>query len=101
GCAKYPRTPSIHSTSLSASRPPPTPPIDLNHRHPSHPNFHTMKIITKEEEAAHYSATVRGGLLGGVVGLAAGTGAVWLASKRFPGFKTLTLPFRVFLAVST
>jgi hypothetical protein len=60
-----------------------------------------MKIITKEEEAAHYSATVRGGLLGGVIGLAAGTGSVWLASKRFPAFRNLTLPFRVFLAVST
>jgi len=60
-----------------------------------------MKIITKEEEAAHYSATVRGGLLGGAVGLAAGTGSVWLASKRFPVFRNLTLPFRVFLAVST
>ena len=60
-----------------------------------------MKIISKEEEAAHYSATVRGGILGGVVGLAAGTGVVWLASKRFSTFRNLTLPFRAFLAVST
>ena len=60
-----------------------------------------MKIISKEEEAAHYSATIRGGLLGGAVGLAAGTGAVWLVSKRFPTFRNLTLPFRAFLAVST
>jgi len=60
-----------------------------------------MKIVTKEEEAAHYAATVRGGLLGGSLGLAAGTGAVWLASRRFPAFRKLTLPFRVFLAVST
>lgn len=60
-----------------------------------------MKILTKEEEKAHYSATVKGGLIGGVVGLAAGTGAVWLASKRFPAFRNMTLPFRTFLAVST
>lgn len=60
-----------------------------------------MKIISKEEEAAHYSATVRGGLLGGVVGLAAGTGVIWLGSKRFSVFRNLTLPFRAFLSVST
>jgi hypothetical protein len=28
-----------------------------------------MKILTKEEEAAHYNATVRGGLIGGGLGL--------------------------------
>lgn len=28
-----------------------------------------MKILTKEEEAAHYNATVQGGLLGGTAGL--------------------------------
>lgn len=30
-----------------------------------------MKILTKEEEAAHYNATLKGGILGGVLGLAA------------------------------
>ncbi len=29
-----------------------------------------MKILTKEEEAAHYNATVKGGLTGGLLGLA-------------------------------
>jgi hypothetical protein len=29
-----------------------------------------MKIITKEEEQAHYNATVKGGITGGVIGLA-------------------------------
>jgi hypothetical protein len=29
-----------------------------------------MKILTKEEEAAHWSATLSGGIKGGVIGLA-------------------------------
>jgi hypothetical protein len=29
-----------------------------------------MKILTKEEEQAHYNATVKGGITGGVLGLA-------------------------------
>jgi hypothetical protein len=29
-----------------------------------------MKILTKEEEQAHYNATVKGGITGGVIGLA-------------------------------
>lgn len=60
-----------------------------------------MKILTKEEQEGHYRATIRGGLLGGSVGLAAGTAGVWLASRRFPAFRQLTLPFRVFVVVSS
>lgn len=60
-----------------------------------------MKILTKEEQEGHYRATIRGGLLGGGVGLAAGTAGVYLASRRFPGFRQLTVPFRVFLVVSS
>jgi hypothetical protein len=29
-----------------------------------------MKILTKEEEQAHYNATLKGGITGGVLGLA-------------------------------
>lgn len=29
-----------------------------------------MKILTKEEEAEHYSATLKGGITGGLLGLA-------------------------------
>jgi hypothetical protein len=29
-----------------------------------------MKILTKEEEAAHYNATLSGGIKGGAIGLA-------------------------------
>jgi len=60
-----------------------------------------MKILTKEEEQAHYNATLKGGFLGGFLGVAGGTAAVYGASVRFPAFKALTLPFRVFLVAST
>lgn len=59
-----------------------------------------MKILTKEEQDAHYRATVRGGIIGGVTGLALASGAVWFASTRFPAARNLTIPFRAFLAVS-
>lgn len=74
-----------------------------------------MKILTKEEEQEHYkyvqhvsslcqckandhsSATVKGGALGGIGGLALGGLGVFAASKRYPAFRGLTLPFRAFL----
>jgi len=30
-----------------------------------------MKVLTKEEEAAHYNATLKGGITGGAIGLLA------------------------------
>jgi len=60
-----------------------------------------MKILTKEEEQQHYNATLTGGLLGGVAGIAVGSLGVWGASRRYPAFRSLTLPFRTFLIVST
>ncbi|KAI9864751.1 MAG: hypothetical protein M1824_004658 [Vezdaea acicularis] len=59
-----------------------------------------MKILTKEEQDAHYNATVRGGLLGGALGLGAGVGAVYLAHLRSSNFRALTLPLKAFLATS-
>lgn len=59
-----------------------------------------MKVISKEEEDAHYSVVVRGGLIGGSLGLAAGLTGVLLASKRYPVIRSLTLPFRTFLVSS-
>lgn len=56
-----------------------------------------MKILTKEEENEHYYATVKGGSLGGAVGLALGGVGVYAASARYPAFRGLTLPFRAFL----
>ncbi|KAK7550415.1 hypothetical protein IWX92DRAFT_429265 [Phyllosticta citricarpa] len=76
-----------------------------------------MKILTPEEEQAHYkclcgaavkensdadndSATVKGGLMGGAVGLVASSVGVWAASRRFPIFRQLSLPFKAFLLTS-
>ena len=56
-----------------------------------------MKLITPEEEKAHYNAVITGGAIGGAVGLGVGwAGAIW-ASRRYAAFRSLTLPFKVFL----
>lgn len=60
-----------------------------------------MKILTKEEEAAHYNATVKGGLWGGLIGLSLGGAAVYSAHKRFSTFRSLTLPMKTFLVTSS
>jgi hypothetical protein len=60
-----------------------------------------MKILTKEEEQAHYNATVKGGIIGGAVGLAVGGAAVYGAHLRFPTFRHLTLPMKTFLVTSS
>lgn len=49
----------------------------------------------------NYSATVRGGLLGGVTGLGVGGLAVFAASKRFAIIRHLTLPMQAFLVTSS
>ncbi|KAM5355427.1 hypothetical protein ACJ41O_002073 [Fusarium nematophilum] len=59
-----------------------------------------MKILTKEEEEAHYAAVVKGGLIGGGIGLGVGIGGVLFASRRYPAFRGLTIPFRTFLVTS-
>lgn len=60
-----------------------------------------MKILTPEEERAHYNAVLKGGIIGGTAGLALGFGGVIFASRRYPAFKGLTLPFRAFLVTSS
>ncbi len=59
-----------------------------------------MKIITKDEEKAHYNSVLRGGAIGGALGLTAGMAGVTLASRRYATFRNLTLPFRAFLVTS-
>lgn len=59
-----------------------------------------MKVISKEEEQAHYKEVLRGGAIGGSIGLAGGLAGVVLASRRYPGVRALTLPFRSFLVSS-
>ncbi|KAF2755657.1 hypothetical protein EJ05DRAFT_513140 [Pseudovirgaria hyperparasitica] len=60
-----------------------------------------MKVLTKEEEQAHYRSVVSGGLKGATWGLAVGAGGVWAASRRFPMFRQATLPLKAFLAMSS
>lgn len=60
-----------------------------------------MKILSKEEEEAHYNQVLKGGAVGGGLGLAVGVGGVLLASRRYPAFRGLTLPFRTFLVTSS
>jgi hypothetical protein len=60
-----------------------------------------MKILTKEEEAAHYHAVLRGGTIGGALGLAGGLGTAYLLQHRWPLFRHLTLPFKAFFVSST
>ncbi|KAG5979408.1 hypothetical protein E4U54_006924 [Claviceps lovelessii] len=59
-----------------------------------------MKVVSKEEEQAHYNQVLRGGLIGGSASLALGLGGVMLASRRYPAFRGLTLPFRAFIVTS-
>lgn len=59
-----------------------------------------MKILTKEEEDAHYKVVVQGGITGGAAGLGLGLAGVYLASRRWAAFRNLTLPFRAFLVSS-
>ncbi|EAS27786.3 mitochondrial hypoxia responsive domain-containing protein [Coccidioides immitis RS] len=59
-----------------------------------------MKLLTKEQEDAHYDAVVKGGSIGGVLGLIGGYAGVALASRRWTTIRTLTLPMKAFLVTS-
>lgn len=60
-----------------------------------------MKILTKEEEQAHYNATLKGGFKGLSIGLAAGGIGLWGATRRFSLIRDLTLPMKAFLLTSS
>lgn len=60
-----------------------------------------MKILTKEEEQAHYNATVKGGITGGAIGLLIGGVGVFAGNKRFHLIRNLTLPMKAFLVSSS
>lgn len=60
-----------------------------------------MKLLTKEEEAAHYRAVLQGGTFGTVIGLVGGWAGVMAASRRFPTIRNLTLPMKAFLVTSS
>lgn len=59
-----------------------------------------MKILTKEQEQAHYNETLKGGAVGGFGGLALGTLGVFLGTRRYAFFRQLTVPLRAFLVTS-
>jgi len=59
-----------------------------------------MKVLTKEEADAHYATTIRGGIIGGAVGLGAGLASAVIFHYRFPFFRGLTLPFKTFYVTS-
>jgi len=60
-----------------------------------------MKVLSKEEEDAHYREVVRGGIKGGLVGTAVGLGASMVLTRRWPFFRSLTLPFKAFFVTSS
>lgn len=60
-----------------------------------------MKVVSQEEEKAHYNVVLKGGLIGGAVGASIGIVGVMGASRRYPAFRQLTLPFRSFLITSS
>ncbi|WEW61657.1 Replication factor C, subunit RFC4 [Emydomyces testavorans] len=59
-----------------------------------------MKLLSKEKEDAHYNAVVKGGCVGGALGLAGGYAGVALASRRWATIRHLTLPMKAFLVTS-
>lgn len=59
-----------------------------------------MKVLTQEEEDAHYNEVLKGGGIGGALGLGLGLTGIALATRRYPNFRHLTLPFKAFLATS-
>ncbi|PYI16701.1 hypothetical protein BO99DRAFT_404950 [Aspergillus violaceofuscus CBS 115571] len=60
-----------------------------------------MKILTKEEEDAHYRTVLKGGTIGGVLGLIGGVAGVLAFSKRSATIRNLTLPMKSFLVTSS
>lgn len=60
-----------------------------------------MKVLSKEEEDAHYSAVIRGGLKGGAYGLGIGGASAYLLNHRYPFFRSLTLPLKTFFVTSS
>ncbi|KAJ5826726.1 hypothetical protein N7447_003489 [Penicillium robsamsonii] len=60
-----------------------------------------MKILTKEQEEAHYNSVLKGGTVGGLLGLAGGVAGVLLASRRYHTIRNLTIPMKAFLVTSS
>ncbi|KAL4768568.1 hypothetical protein BDW60DRAFT_118475 [Aspergillus nidulans var. acristatus] len=60
-----------------------------------------MKLLTKEEEDAHYREVLKGGSFGTVLGLIGGYAGVMAASRRYHTIRNLTIPMKAFLVTSS
>ncbi|KFY53518.1 hypothetical protein V496_07507 [Pseudogymnoascus sp. VKM F-4515 (FW-2607)] len=60
-----------------------------------------MKVLTKEQEEAHYRVTLKGGMKGLAIGAAVGLTGLGLASRRYAIIRGLTLPMKSFLVTSS
>lgn len=60
-----------------------------------------MKILTKEEEDAHYQAALGGGFKGLAVGLGIGLVGLGVANRRYEIIRNLTVPMKAFLVSSS
>ncbi|KFY78368.1 hypothetical protein V501_09091 [Pseudogymnoascus sp. VKM F-4519 (FW-2642)] len=60
-----------------------------------------MKVLTKEQEEAHYRVTLKGGMKGLALGTAVGLTGLGLASRRYAIIRGLTLPMKSFLVTSS
>ncbi|MBE3049991.1 HIG1 domain-containing protein [Candidatus Bathyarchaeota archaeon] len=59
-----------------------------------------MKVLTQKEEERHYNEVLKGGAIGGVVGLALGSLSLGLASRRYSTVRNLTIPGKAFIISS-
>ncbi|KAI5281504.1 hypothetical protein KEM54_003249 [Ascosphaera aggregata] len=60
-----------------------------------------MKLLTKQDEEAHYAQVLRYGTTGGLIGLGTGIAGILFANRRIPLIRDLTLPMKAFLVTST
>lgn len=60
-----------------------------------------MKVLTKEQEAAHYNVTLKGGMKGLALGAVVGLTGLTFATRRYAIIRGLTLPMKAFLVTSS
>ncbi|KZF22345.1 hypothetical protein L228DRAFT_248020 [Xylona heveae TC161] len=60
-----------------------------------------MKLLSKEDEEAHYKEVATGGTIGTILGLIGGAAGIMAASKRYQMIRNLTLPMKSFLVTSS
>ena len=63
--------------------------------------FYCLQCKTYSPILINGSETLKGGVGGGVVGLAVGLAGVYAAAARYPAFRHLTLPLKAFIVTSS